>query len=366
MVQHSAEAQSAKAVVEARARALVATLSAARNVLIEALEKHGLGIGLLLIIFGIIYDHRGAGIKINDVGLDVDEVASILKELGVAFIISQIVGHFLDLKSRERYDQHIIAMHRQLAESIYVYLYQVDLPSEVFDIIERDFFHAEFIRRAMRVNYNIYEIREDHLDDHISPERRAELLSDYLIFDIHLTYKVQNLKKKTVNFPGYFAVELDSLILKPAGQRDLKLKMGLLGLYIDKKIFTDDELAQLEQRVGDELRYRFDFDIEPEQSKYVSLTHRFIKRKRDKEIYKVNHICDGIDISVHYPKSIKLHIEAVSSEQSRRRRQDASLADQKPLRISPTVYNVDDGVAQFIVEEPLFPANGVYMWWEAI
>jgi len=333
--------------------------------ILDFLQRYGVPIGIVLILAGIIYKHVEFDLMIKGVGLAHDDFASLLKEAGFAFIISQLVGRFLDLKSHERLQDHTFAMQRQLEQSIYLYLYDVDLPKEFFSVIERDFFQAEFIRRSMKVDYKIYEVLETHLSDGLPKTRRDELMADYLIFDIHLSYYVQNLKKRAIKFPGFFAVERDATSDKN-DPKELSIKTGLLGLYVDKTIYSETKLKELENIKDEELTYQFDFTVDPEQSKYVSLTHRFIKRKRDKEIYKVHHICDGIDVTVQYPKSIKLHIEAVSSAQSKRKREADSTKTSTGATTGPTLYKIDDGFAQYIVEEPLFPANGVYMWWEPV
>jgi hypothetical protein len=334
----------------------------ATDYIFQILHDYGLFLGFAFILAGIVYYDKGFDLSV--VGLEKSDIGSLLKELGFAFIISQIVSRFLEAKSRERFESHVIAMQRQLARSIYIYLYDVDLPSDVFRLIERVFLEAEFIRNSMKANFNIYEISEAHLNPNLPKARRDELLTEHLIVDVQVTYFVQNLKNKRITFPGYFAVERDpSLAPDAKRESELTLKTGLIGLYVDKHPYSETELdGSVLRNAPEEITYSFDLEIEPGQRKYVSLTHRFLKFRRDKEIYKVGQICDGIDVTIQYPNAIQMHIEAVSSQESRRKRGPFEETE----GTSPTVHRIDNGLIQFIVEEPLFPGNGLYIWWEPL
>ncbi|MBI2716918.1 MAG: hypothetical protein HYX37_21095 [Rhizobiales bacterium] len=309
-------------------------------------------IGSLLIIAGIIYPTYGRELAYSQIGLDLKQVSAFLKELGFAFIISFVVAWLIEANARREYIQFVEETSQQLSVSIYEFLYNVNLPPKVFKLIEENLFKEQFMRENLKITYHVNELNSDDISKNVSAKTKLEMCASLLIFDVEVSYVVKNISGYSGNFPGAFTVEKE--LKEFFNPNSLVAKTGLLSLNIDGKYFNLAALNKTDKLAPDDERnknFTFPIPLEAGQSKLVCLSYRMIKRKSDKELYRMLFICDSLTFAAHYPKSIRMIADPV-----------LPLKQQTDKNL---LYSeIDDGFIQCVISHPIFPGNGILMWWE--
>lgn len=300
--------------------------SAIINEIIEA-PKWPLAAGAFLIMSGIIVLIAG-----EDLTLAQKLSGTVVTELGFAFFIAFVILLTIEIKSHAERD-------RQISKGILSYVYGINLDKELFLTTEEYIFKTPFYRYGLELEYMFI--------------RRS---GDKLLLKYTVSYVVKNVGRHPNNYPIHTFVE-KSEAGGETSEAFPDVKLGLQRIVIDGVQVSDKEIRKARDSVPDSNDYMKSshvVSIPAGDSKRVLGVHLMEKWVRDTELWQSVTPSAGVNLAVAWPEELNMEMHAGAVHGANNALHplngfDSKSYDQNSLRAS--------------LGQPLFPFNGVNLWW---
>lgn len=329
-----------------------------------------LWVGVIAIFTGVVF----ATLGFNADPFTKKDISSFIKELGFAFVIAYIITITVEFSARREYNSLVLESNRMFSRNMYEYIYDVNLSEDVFDFVEKFIFKSKFVRIGVKINYTFKEISEYDFDqEEIDQKKRIieEIANNWMFVEVETTYWVKNLTSEIATYPAPLIVEKQ--INKIASDEILSSRIGLISFFAKDKFFTPGELKYADNKWEDDsryLRYKFEVDLLPDEVCRISMVYRMVKNKTDSEFWRSLYICDNLQLTASFPRGVKLQMDAVlplaepPAETQAETVDDGPLKDDDPNAGEKIHYEKTLDRAECVIRHPLFPGNGVMMWWQ--
>jgi hypothetical protein len=299
------------------------------NELAEA-PKWPLVYGTILILTGIIVLFAG-----TDISIARKLFGALISELGFAFFIAFIIGITIEIKTHAERD-------RQMSRGIISYIYGVNLDNELFLTTEEYVFKTPFYREDLEINYTFLRRRD------------GKFLLKYTI-----GYIVTNVGRHANDYAVHTFVEKEQ---KNNGERTAfpEIELGLQKIIIDGTELTADEITTARDAVADSRDYMqssHTINIPPGESRRILGVHLMEKWERDAELWQSVNPCSGVSLVVNWAEDFNLDVKAGAVHAANTGNHPRNGFDSK---------SYDSNSLRAALIRPLFPFNGVYMWWKVV
>jgi len=329
-----------------------------------------LWLGVIAIFIGVVF----ATLGFNADPFTKKDISSFIKEIGFAFVIAYIITITVEFSARREYNSLVLESNRMFSRNMYEYIYDVNLSEDVFDFVEKFIFKSKFVRIGVKINYTFKEIFESdfELDEKENKiEIIQEIAKNWMFVEVETTYWVKNLTSEVATYPAPLIVEKQ--INRIASDEILSSRIGLISFFAKDKYFTPDELKYADDKWEDDsryLRYKFEVDLLPDEVCRISMVYRMVKNKTDSEFWRSLYICDNLQLTASFPREIKLQMDAVlplaqpPSDSQAETNDGGSTIDADAEAGEKIHYERTLDRAECVIRHPLFPGNGVMMWWQ--
>jgi hypothetical protein len=258
--------------------------------------------------------------------------ATVVGELGFALLIAYFISTGVESIAREQHNKNVLKQIKRIKRDVFEAIYKKDHDPKLIDFIDSNIFRHPFYR----TNFSL-RIRITYADNHNyyavpGPE-------DPVYVYVTSRHSVKNVSTVDHEYPIHVFVE------KPYRQ-DLKQGVGLRSLIINNVPLTDAELRDaLVEETDDFLRYERIIQIGKKETASIQSDLCCVKFARDEMPWRSHDTCNGLYLSVEHPPGLK--------------------PDAFPIHRNTKVRPQHNAGAQLelSIEEPLFPHNGVTVWW---
>lgn len=287
--------------------------------LIDA-PKWPLVIGAILVLIGVIILVAGGG----ELGLARKLIGALVSELGFAFLIAFVLHASIELHSRLEHD-------KQISRGIISYIYGTNLDDQIFFLTEEYVFRSPFYRTEMTLDMDFMARQENNV-----------------LIKQTISFVIQNISSKTLEY------KFKTFVEKPAGDCGAAFssqdRIGLKRLSIDGVNLNETQL----QKVRDALPDNDDFYLsghtlrmQPDEKRRVVIVNHIEKCLVDSELWRTLVPSSGITLRIRWSESVNLSIKC----------QAVHPAD----AFDSVAVDADSITASLL--RPLFPHNGVHIWW---
>ncbi|MFO1102489.1 MAG: hypothetical protein U1E20_06270 [Methylocystis sp.] len=289
----------------------------------------------LLFWFGIVLILAGAALGKTWVEFFVPSkeiVATFVGELGFATLIAYFVSTGIESIARERHNANVLKQIKRIKRDVFEAIYKKDHDPRLIDFIDSNIFRHPFYRTDFSLRVRICYL--DDCDYAKVPNAEDPVL-------VHVTSRnvVKNISTVDHEYP------INVFIEKPYIQT-LKPRVGLKGLTINGAPLSAADLQDaLKEETEDFLRYEKIVPIGKKESVVVQSDLCCVKFARDEMPWRSHDTSNGFYVSVEHPPGIK--------------------ADALPIHRNTSIRPQHNAGAQLElrIDEPLFPHNGVTIWW---
>ncbi len=247
----------------------------------------------------------------------------IAEALIVAYIIVISIEYHSRIELNKIIAKFLVSTHSHLFQAIM----GVQFPIEVFDLVRDRLMKDPAYRVGTEVHFTIKDIEEN-------PPKQFGI--DTVIIEMLCRYTVKNLSDGVYTHPLRFFVE------KNEPEQNHTLSLSIDGKELDQaQIIAAD--AAWEDRPG---LKRFEIDVEIAKGEEKRIVAKLSERRliADTYTWKCLHPCDGLRISITYPRELKVFSNSIHAD------------DLEYIEI-----NEHHQIAK--ISRPLFPANGFMFWW---
>jgi hypothetical protein len=287
---------------------------------------------VILFVFGLLLIFIGVGLKEHGYCLampDSSYLSSFLKEVGFAFLIAFFVTIGIEKLARESHNRHVEAQIDEIKNDVFSSIYKRKQEEEYVRFVEHNVFRNNFFRKRYSVVVRLSYIEE-----------KNEISSEIpILVEVTLSFRIINKSPKNETFKHSSFIEFPYL-------QKYRHLVDLKAVRIDG-IKVSDTKSIDENNPDSKYFKNFSFDIPMKKNTYadVSLDYQFVKFARDEMTWRVTDPTDGFHLRVIHPESLLpgadgMHCGAVKT----------------PTKNSDTMF-------ELIIDEPMFPHNGVNVWW---
>lgn len=244
----------------------------------------------------------------------------------LVFLVAWILIQFVDKPAKIDSQKDFAEKQAMLSHNIFQYLYGVELPDELFKLIEDKVLKTPFYRRNYTAHYNFTKkIKDSFLI-------RVDLECDvYNITDVSKDYKiVGGIEKPT------------------KAHNEIKEPLGLTEIFIDNVPVSEDEIQKAikaRPNTDDEVTFEHTHRIPAKGCINVKITLWMAKHTRDYEIFRVLESSDSVKMKLFFSEQIDIKAAPIHPIQEFSHR-----------HMSKNSLTVD-------MDYPLAPHNGILLWW---
>ncbi len=251
------------------------------------------------------------------------------REFGFALIIAFVIAMGIERTSRNRLNSEVSKHLEDIEKNVFAAVYNTRQDPGIIELLETEIFGKPFFRTGYEIEATFKELAD------YKQERMFRV-------EIYCRYKVHNITNKPRSFHFHATVE------KPY-EPSLAHLAEMTSLAVDGKPLTADQLKQANENqpdTDDYRKYKWDEAVPADKSILVETKYTVIKYARDALVWQVYDPCDSIKMTVYHPVDITVSGDAIHSFEAEKRGVDPS-----------------DVVFTIRVNRPLFPNNGVQIWW---
>jgi len=255
-------------------------------------------------------------------------VIFVLAEISVAFIVAWILIFTAERKHHKRADDDHQRRQEDLAQSIFKYIYSVNVPEELFEFIQEHILKCPIYRRAVHVRYRF---------------ERIDGTDKFKVF-VTQSFTVYNLTNQPYKYT------LKGTIEKPHGKPMMEHSPGLLSLSIGADELDIEKLKDAKKGATDTDNYfavQYDVPIPANGHEDISMTYLMEKTSLDYEFWRCIDPSDSLKVEVDAPKELNIKMRAINVE----RKWDSYRNGTKTGTITAKISS------------PLLQQHGVLIWW---
>jgi len=282
---------------------------------------------LFFLIITVLIWTNGGATSVSSETLGWKAIAALISsELSIGFLVAWILIQFVDKPAKIEAEKDFSEKQAVLSHNIFQYLYGVELPDELFQLIEDKVLKTPFYRRNYTAHYNFI--------------RRIE--NSFLI-RVNLECDVYNITEEARDY------EIVGGIEKPAeAHNSISEPLGLTEIFIDNVPVSQDDIIEAiaaKPNTDDEVTFKHIHRIPAKGRINVKLTVWMAKHTRDYEIFRVLESSDSVKMKLFFSEPIDIKAAPIHPNQEFSHR-----------HMSENSLSVD-------MDYPLAPHNGILLWW---
>ena len=258
-------------------------------------------------------------------------------EVGFAFIIAWVVGMTVEREARRELSDHANKQAVTISENVVKYLYSVDLPRDVFDLVEEYVFKQKVIKTSQLL---VFDLTSEIIE------------GDWIAMNCEFDYRIKNISSEDVDYPVRFHASKVSGLNEPK-VGDVGLKSLIIGSEeIEEAEFQDIDDAD-EDNVGQQ-KFSKNVTLRPGEEKRIRVNFSQYKRVNDNDLFQTNAISLCTELRVHYnAEMMNLFWEPVHPSEKFDREMNRQAGTKNACKIAE-------------IDSPLLPKHGIFIWWNKI
>jgi hypothetical protein len=252
----------------------------------------------------------------------------ILRDLGIALIVSFVIIVTIEQKSRGELNQTVQTFLVRTHENLFQTILGVQFPKAMFDFVRERLMKEPVFRTGTEIHYTIRSLRES-----------SSVLYGFptVIVDFVSIYVVNNLSDKEQRHPLRFFVE-------KAGPGS---PLNEPKLIVDGQTIDADKLAKADSGWTDRpglRRFEYTLMMSPNASHTVEMRHSMTKLIADSECWRSLYACDGLRLTITHPADLVVMADGMHTDE---------------------LVTIQQNEVSLVgkLDRPLFPANGFLFWW---
>jgi len=261
----------------------------------------------------------------------------ILDEAGIALIIAFCISQGIEKRAREHHNEmvqrQIDIIKDNYFEATFNHTYEPK-----FLLAAKNIFSQPFFRKGYEITIVL------SVPDHNPPQHCCNPES-VLQVDIVSTFKMQNLSNEERIYSWIYFIEKSDI-------KNYHDRFILRSLTIDKKQLSEQEIQEADILLEDTnlfKKYKKDIPIPANSEIFIEASSTIFKYSRDHLFWQTISPSDGMRMTVTYPLELYMAGNAIGV-----------ISDtENQLK---TCGNGPKS-SSLIINEPLFPHNGIYIWW---
>lgn len=285
-------------------------------------------LGALLILVGL-----GLVLHFHPETLATKLLLGFIVEIGFALIIAWGVGLTVERRAKLEYNQYIQEKERSISQNVFQYLYNVNLPREVFDVFADFVLKEPIIKTTQTLDFELLDPIEG---------------SDWINMRCSFDYILKNVSGAEVKHLVKFHTSKVSGMNEP-DNRDI----GLQSLIIGGKPIPPERFPEIDEAADDDVgqqKFQEPVTIQPGQEVRVIVTFLQHKRIDDSDLFQSNSVCLKSDFRIRYnPKVFNLFLEPIHPSNS--------------FAAEPLKPQNGDNCTRATFSVPILPKNGIFFWW---
>lgn len=254
---------------------------------------------------------------------------TFLREFGFALIISYFITMGIERTSRDRHNDHVSQQIELIKTNVFEAVYSRRQDPRLISLLETEIFGRPFFRTGYEVQMTFAYIASD-------------IEAQMLKVTIQLRYRQNNTTNKSQSSQFKATIEI------PYNKR-LADEAQIKSLAINGVALTPQELEEANVRLPDTLdfkRYEWPLEVPARGHVDVRAEYSLVKHCRDAMVWQVFDPCDGLSVTVFHPEDIIIFGAPIHSSEGEKHG-----------------GGLHENTFAVRINEPLFPHNGVQMWW---
>jgi hypothetical protein len=302
-------------------------------------------IGLVFLLFAATLEHglwiaEGKADGSKSLVFHSDALIVLSSELGYAFIIAWVVSYFIEAGARREQNEAFERSMSEISRNVFAGVFRIRHEPEYVQAVVTNCLETRLVREGYDINYTV---------DAFTPEQEAEFGLDpgrFVQVTGAIRYRARNV--------GTYADRFTTSYTIPTRSGKLTQLSALLGLRVGHKLYSEQDRSKL--RVPQpanghptDLTYRFEFDLEPNESKEILIEAVLVKERSDSETFGFG--MPTMDASVR----LNMNVPGLRFGGTPR-----IIGKWREVR-SPE--NGRSG--EWKVDHPILPYNSVILWWRS-
>ncbi|MBY6153955.1 hypothetical protein KUV47_12090 [Vannielia litorea] len=286
-----------------------------------------LSVGLILIVVGLL-----CIISFEKLTFLQKLLFGAITEIGFALMIAWVVGQTVERAAREELNFEALQNAKNIARNVFEYLYSVQLPRSLFQVVETFIFKVPVIKTKQFLEYEL-----------ITPQAEAEWIKMRCYFD----FTLKNISSDVVeDHPIRFHASKVSGFDEPDTPG-----VGMQSIIIGGRNVPAEEWGKMDDDAPDlpgQHKFVRKHTLQPGEEVRVEIT--FVQQKRvvDNDLWQSNCVCESFELRFKYDPEVF----------------DAFLEPVHPAgAFDSDIPDAGDHCRRVRFNQPLLPKNGVFMWW---
>jgi hypothetical protein len=290
-------------------------------------------LGLLSIVTGLLLRESHWGYLASEFSFN------FLVELGIALIIAYFISVSIEKYSRETHNEHVQRQIEIIKRSVFESVYKSRYDRAFVDFVENNIFKYPLFRREYRLSIRILPHQRAAAKPTLDPE-------DPVVLSINVRSIYENISTNSFVHPISTFIERHMSYSPDEEPRLHSVRIGgKQHLFKDDQAFTNAQLGQLTE-FTDVKNYRINVQFLPRQQIEIELNYHIIKCARDELSWRCVDPADGFHLMLSHTDKLVSYATPIHN------RNDIKPETQKG--------GLD---LELKINEPLFPHNGVALWW---
>lgn len=259
-----------------------------------------------------------------------------LKELGFALIIAFFIAEGIERVARSQHNREVLHQMNEIKRNVFKAIFQRNHDRRMVETVTERILNYKFYRRKSKCTFSFEPVQP--------PEGTRKKTGLYRL-TVKAEFTVVNISDSDADYVYEAFIEKHE---EDGGAGELEITR-MTRLELGSKVYDEEDLKQADCNYKDtkeDRRYSTITTIAGHKSLDVIAEFELIKRELDEITWRQVEPCDGFEVVMIMPEDLKAHGVPIHWKN------DIPLVEK-----APNYYTL-------AIDEPLFPYNGVALWWK--